>query len=122
MMRRCEAAGLDFHDEESEVIVYFPGTAGVYINGGPHAKWVLQEPFEDYEVLEGFEASWSASQQVIECNLVHLNRNTKMGVGIGRGEYLASLDEDMKEVQRRVEGKGPQSKEQQRQKLIQKTL
>jgi hypothetical protein len=119
---RCEAAGLDFHDEGYDVIVYFPGTAGVYIHEGTHARWVLNEPFEEYRALEGFEASWSPSQRVIECNLVQLNSATRARLGIGVGEYLASFDEDMEEMLSRLEGKDPLSKDKKRLERIQYIL
>lgn len=38
-------------------------------------KWFLREPFEAYAYLGGFEASWSRSGQVIECNLVDADSN-----------------------------------------------
>lgn len=33
------------------------------------AEWFLETPFERYRYLEGFEASWSPEDGVVECNL-----------------------------------------------------
>ncbi len=87
LRRRCKAAGLRFDDSEVaefaenqgdwfDIHIWFPRgrtTRQVYIELQPAAnlvRWFLQEPFEEYAYLQGFEASWSPSQQVIECNLL----------------------------------------------------
>jgi len=126
IMRRCQAAGLRFVDEGDDVIVYFPGTAGVYIYEEGHDQWVLEEvdePFEEFEVLEGFPiATWSSSQQMIECNLVELDPEVQAKVALGRMEHLATYDEDIKELIRKAEGKEPQSKDDIRRERIQAIL
>lgn len=95
LKRRCEAAGLkyddyylnqgvyeDLPDEDRlppSLEVYFPRgrrTRTVEIEGEVTATWFLREPFEKYRYLEGFEASWSPEDQVIECNLVEGKTNS----------------------------------------------
>jgi len=96
---RCEASGIDYEeierewnflwDEggEQEIIEHFDEETGgatvlrieiprgretysVFIQQGFCAEWVLNEPFEDFKKLKGYEASWSPKHRVIECNLV----------------------------------------------------
>lgn len=123
LMRRCQAAGLNFVDEGNEVIVYFPGTAGVYIPVRD-AGWVLEmdDPFEEYEELEGFVATWSSSQQMIESNLIDLNPEVRVNVALGRLEHLRSYDEDLEQMRHRVEGKDPLSKTDKRRRRVQEIL
>ena len=72
-------------------------------------------------MLEGFEASWSSSQGVIECNLVQLNPDiSAMASPIGRNEYLGSYD--MEELYRKYAGQEPQSRQEKRQARIQQIL
>lgn len=86
--RRCKAAGLKFTDEDSGFpTIHFPRGRGSYpvaLDSEEHAAWILGEPFEYYRLLEGYGASWSSEQQVIECSLV-------------RGEILSPLDKDYEE-------------------------
>ena len=82
LKRRCEAAGLDFvePDFETEFLddpdymlnvcmdISVPRgrrTQLVEICGEGMAKWFLQEPFEDYKMLEDYNASWSPKRKVI---------------------------------------------------------
>ncbi len=93
LKRRCEAVGLKLDDSDVEdfeteledwqedysvfnLQVAFPRgrrTRTVWLDlfpGVPLVRWFLREPFEEYAYLGGFEASWSRSERVIECNLV----------------------------------------------------
>lgn len=98
---RCEAAGIDyeviegewtylwdaegtqeiiedFHEEGrvSGLRLKIPRgreTYPVFVQEGACAEWMLSEPFEEFEKLKGYEASWSPTRRVIECNLVPCN-------------------------------------------------
>ena len=76
--RRCEVAGIDFEDDGSSVLIWFPRgreTYDLYVEGGPHAEWAVSLPFDDYVRLKGFEASWSRNHRAIECNPVLSDTN-----------------------------------------------
>ncbi len=96
LKRRCAEAGLKLVDEfaldETEyadvpeddrpmpfVEIAFPmgrRTRVVLVEEEAAAERFLQTPFERYRYLEGFEASWSPEDGVIECNLKEASTNS----------------------------------------------
>jgi hypothetical protein len=76
--QRCEAVGIECEDDASSLLIWFPrgrDTYDHYVEEGPHAEWVANHPFEEYVRLKGYEASWSSSHRMIECNLVLSDTN-----------------------------------------------
>jgi hypothetical protein len=76
--QRCEATGIEYEDDASSVTIWFPRgreTYDLYVEADSHAKWVANEPFEEYIRLKGHEASWSRNYRVIDCNLVLSDTN-----------------------------------------------
>jgi hypothetical protein len=80
LRKRCEVAGLDCTVEKGDparedsalLIVNFlreEAAYDIWIEDGPPANRLLDEPFEEYMWVEGFEAVWSPSQKVVECSV-----------------------------------------------------
>ena len=76
LKRRCEAGGLRVErDEDYSGLHYvrYPPDKGDYcieVWDDAEARVLLEEPFERYRGIDGFKASWSPQDGVIECNLL----------------------------------------------------
>ncbi len=74
--RRCEDAGLDYEEEDTLNVYYPKGRETGYIavsHDDQSARMLLKHPFETYRGIEGFEATWSPEQRVIECSAYQPN-------------------------------------------------
>lgn len=74
LQRRCKEAGLRFHAEEgAELYITYPrGRKDDEIlldNDDASILMLLREPFEKYKGIEGYIASWSPKDGIIECNV-----------------------------------------------------
>ncbi len=75
--RRCEDAGLDYEEEDTLNVYYPKGRETGYIavfHDDQSARMLLKHPFETYRGIEGFEATWSPEQRVIECSVFEPNQ------------------------------------------------
>lgn len=76
LKRRCNGAGLRYeaeYDQGEYLTLHYPrgrGTADVWVAFDEEAQQLLRQPFEMYRAIEGFQATWSSEQGVIECNLL----------------------------------------------------
>lgn len=90
LKQRCEQGGLGFeHDEAYPDLLhvrYRRGTGIDYVEvwGDDEARALLQEPFERYEGLDGFEACWSATEGVIECGVIWVDTSASQSSPIER--------------------------------------
>ncbi|CAA9213666.1 MAG: hypothetical protein AVDCRST_MAG93-136, partial [uncultured Chloroflexia bacterium] len=75
LKRRCEAAGLRYEEdrEHEALVLHFPRgreKIEVHVAFDEEAQQLLRQPFETYRAIQGFQATWSSEQGVIECNLL----------------------------------------------------